>query len=213
MSNAWYRVEYTNFDREKARNKGDWTKSLPTRLTPAPHYPRYYFTDQIVPIKDRNDLVKKLIGGNYSDRVAFMDRPTFVPARGIVQHVTESANDATIDVESFGQGFLVMSITPHKYWRVTIDGERVTPLVTNIAYQGVNVTAGKHRVQMHYSNPLVEIGGGVSILAALVLLIVGIRPRRPEEALQVPLDAYEEPVHVVADAVGTHLEPARPPET
>jgi hypothetical protein len=212
MSNAWYRVEYVNFDREKARNKNDWTRSMPTRLTPAPHYPRYYFADQIVPVKDRNDFVKKLIANNYSDRVAFMNRPSFVPARGVVEHVTESANDATIDVESFGQGFLVMSVTPHKYWRVTVDGGRVTPVVTNIAYQGINVTAGKHHIEMHYSNPLVEIGGSVSVLVALVLIFIGARPRRPEDAAGVPLDAYEEPVHVVADAVGTHLEPAAPPE-
>jgi hypothetical protein len=212
MSNAWYRVEYVNFDREKARNKNDWTRSLPTRLTPAPHYPRYYFADQIVSVKDRNDFVKKLIANNYSDRVAFMNRPSFVPARGVVEHVTESANDATIDVESFGQGFLVMSVTPHKYWRVTVDGGRATPVVTNIAYQGINVTAGKHRIEMHYSNPLVEIGGSVSILVTLVLIFIGARPRRPEESMGVPLDAYEEPVHVVADAVGTHLEPASPTE-
>jgi hypothetical protein len=207
MSNAWYRIEYANFDHEKARNKGDWTNSLPARLTPAPHYPRYYFADQIVPVKDRNELVKKLIGGNYSDRVAFMNRPSFVPGRGVVKTVTESANDATIDVESFGQGFLVMSVTPHKYWHVTIDGLRVTPVVTNIAYQGVNVSAGKHRIEMQYSNPLVEIGGGVSLVTVLLLVFTGVRPRREDE-VPVPLDAYEEPVHVVADAVGTHLEPA-----
>jgi hypothetical protein len=212
MSNAWYRVEYANFDRERTRNKGDWTQSLPTRITPAPHYPRYYFADQIVPVKDRDELVKKLIGGNYSDRVAFMNRPTFVPGRGVVNRVTESANDATIDVESFGQGFLVMSITPHKYWHVTIDGVRVPPVITNIAYQGVNVSAGKHRIEMHYSNPLVEIGGGISLLTTLLLVFVGVRPRRREDEVAVPLDAYEEPVHVVADAVGTHLEPAVPPE-
>lgn len=213
MSNAWYRVEYANFDREKARNKNDWTKSLPARLTPAPHYPRYYFADQIVPTKDRNDLVKKLIGGNYSDRVAFMNRPTFVPARGVVNRVTESANDATLDVESFGgQGFLVMSITPHKYWHVTIDGGRVTPVVTNIAYQGVNVSAGKHHIEMHYSNPLVQIGGGISFLTALLLVFVAVRGRMRDDDVPVPLTAYEEPVHVVADAAGTHLEPALPPE-
>ncbi len=140
-----------------------------------------------------------------------MNRPTFVPGRGVVKHVTESANDATLDVESFGESFLVMSVTPHKYWHVTIDGSRVTPVVTNIAYQGVNVSAGKHHIEMHYSNPLVEIGGGISLLTVLLLLFAGVRPRREDE-VPVPLEAYEEPVHVVADAVGTHLEPATPPE-
>jgi len=34
-----------------------------------------------------------------------------------VRGFVETANSATLDVESFGQGFLVMSVTPHKYWQ------------------------------------------------------------------------------------------------
>ncbi|HEY2830660.1 MAG TPA: hypothetical protein VGJ88_11130, partial [Thermoanaerobaculia bacterium] len=91
-------------------------------------------------------------------------------------------------------------------------GLPVTPVVTNIAYQGVNVSAGKHRIAMEYSNPLVKIGGGISVLTVLLLVFTGVRPGRRDDEVPVPLDAYEEPVHVVADAAGTHVEPAVPPE-
>ncbi|MBV9496415.1 MAG: hypothetical protein JOZ54_19365 [Acidobacteria bacterium] len=204
MSNAWYRAVYRDFETEKKRNKNHFKDSLPLRFEETTHYPRYYFADQLVTIKDRADFVKKLSDGNYSDAVAFVQRPSFVPARGVVHGVRETANHATIDAESFGQGFLVMSVTTHKYWRITIDGRAVTPIVTNIGYQGVIVTPGRHRVEMQYVNELVRVGGLVSVLAFLILgSIALIRPRPYDE-----LPAYEETIHVVADPTGLHVEPA-----
>jgi hypothetical protein len=210
MSNAWFRGEYRNFDSEKQRNHGDFTKSLPIQFTPAPHYPRYYFADQLVTIRDRNDFVKKLSDGSYSARVAFVTRPSFVPGNGVVRGVRETANHATIDVDSDGQTFLVMSVTPHKYWHVTIDGNSVPAIITNIAYQGVIVTPGHHRIEMDYDNPLVKIGVGVSAITVLILVLLAVIPRRMQTHAHRP--AYEEAIHVVADARGTHLEPAERPE-
>ena len=207
MSNAWYRGEYRDFDREKKRTRGDFTKSLPVGFTPSKHYPRYYFADQLVTIRDRNDFVKKLSTSNYSDRVAFVSQPGFVPGNGVVRGVRETANHATIDVDSDGQTFLVMSVTPHKYWQITIDGRTVPAIVTNIAYQGVIVTPGHHRVEMDYSNPLVQIGGGVSSVAVFLLIVLAIIPLRARP-VSASMPAYEESVHVVADGAGTHLEPA-----
>jgi hypothetical protein len=181
MSNAWFRAEYRDFEKERKRINGDFTKSMPVRFTPAPHYPRYYFADQIVTIRARADFVRKLREGSYSERVAFITRPAFVPADGAVLRATESANHATLDVESRGQGFLVMSVTPHKYWHITVDGRPVPAIVTNIGYQGIVVSAGKHRVEMRYDNPLVRTGGATSILTCLLLSLMAAWPRRREE--------------------------------
>jgi hypothetical protein len=207
MSNAWYRGEYRDFEREKKRVKGDFKKSEPIAFTPAPHYARYYFADQLVTIRDREDFVKKLSAGSYTARVAFVAQPGFVPGNGVVRGVRETANHAVIDVDSDGQTFLVMSVTPHKYWSITIDGRAAPAVVTNIAYQGVIVTPGHHRIEMDYANPLVQIGGGISALTALLLIVLAsMRPRPPTPLTSMP--AYEEAVHVVADSEGTHLEPA-----
>jgi len=204
MSNAWFRGVYRNFDDEKKRNHGDFLQSLPIRFEEAKHYPRYYFADQIVTIRDRSDFVKDLSENSYSDAVAFVSRPNFVPARGVVRSVKETANSATLDVESFGQGFLVMSVTPHKYWRIRVDGRSTPPVVTNIAYQGIVLTPGRHRVEMVYRNELVQVGLWISILAIAILLAIAIFTRGTPAARVAP---YEEPLHVVADATGTHTEP------
>jgi hypothetical protein len=204
MSNAWYRGVYRDFDREKKRSRGDFKESIPVGFAEGAHFPRYYFADQVVTIRDRADFVKQLTTSSFSSAVAFVARPSFVPARGVIRRVVETANTASLDVESFGEGFLVMSVTPHKYWNIRIDGTRVPAVITNIAYQGIVVTAGKHHIEMEYRNELVRVGMLISLITGLVLIGLLIIYRRPRTVAHVP--AYEEPVHVVADAQGTHLE-------
>ena len=211
MSNAWYRIDYRDFDKEKKRIKGDFKKSVPVNFVAAKHYPRYYFADQIVTIRDRNDFVKKLTANKYSDRVAFVSQPTFVPANGVVRSAHETANTVTMDVESFGQGFLVMSVTPHKYWGISVDEKPVPAIVTNIGYQGIVLPPGRHLVQMRYSNPLVKIGALISVLMFLLLVVVAALPQHPADPART-MTAYEEPLHVVSDPQGLHVEPAFDPE-
>ena len=205
MSNAWFRGVYRPFKEEQKRTHGDFKKSDPIAFLETTHYPRYYFADQLISVRGRADVVEKLSNGRHTPGVAFVMRPAFTPAGGIVRGVRETSSTAALDVESFGQGFLVMSVTRHKYWDVRVDGQRVPTVPTNIAYQGIVVTPGRHRITMVYRNSLVQIGLGITGACGALLLALAIfwRPR-----LSSPRAAYEEPVHVVADAAGTHIEPA-----
>lgn len=205
MSNAWYRGVYADFKGEQKRTGGDFKKSQPIRFLEARHSPRYYFADQIVTIRSREDFVAKLTANSYSPSVAFVERPGFVPGKGIVRSAKETANSVTLDVDSDGQTFLIMSVTPHKYWRIAIDGKSVPAVVTNIGYQGIVVTPGHHIVTMQYRNELVLVGLLVSGLGALTFLLILIFYRRRMQFA--PLSAYEEPLHVVEDAEGMHVEP------
>ena len=179
MSNVRYRGVYKPFDEERKRVKKNLKRAEAIEFIDVGYHPRYYFADQMVAIKDRHDFVRKLTDGSYSDATAFVTAPTtFVPASGVVRGMRETANTATIDVESFGRGFLVISVTTNKYWRITIDGKPVTPLVTNIGYQGIEIPAGRHRVEMRYRNTLAAHGAKISIAAAVLLLAAALLPRR-----------------------------------
>jgi hypothetical protein len=208
MSNAWYRAVYKPFQDEKTRTRGDFKKSSPIRFLETTHYPRYYFADQMVAVAGHTDFSDKLSKNRYTPQVAFVPQPPFVPARGVVRGVQETANTATLDVESFGQGFLVMSVTRHKYWEIRLDDHVVPAVPVNIAYQGIVVTPGRHRVTMVYRNTVAELGMAVSGISAALLLLIVLFYRPGPGA---PLAAYEEPVHVVADEGGTHVEPAATP--
>ncbi len=178
MSNVRYRAVYKPFSKEKARVKGDLRRMVAVEFHDVGNHQRYYFADQIVPIRDRHEFVDRLSEGTYSDRTAFAGIPAFTPARGIVHRAVETPNTARIDVESFGRAFLVMSVTPHKYWRVSIDGKPVRPVTTNIGYQGVTVPAGRHVVTMRYRNDLVVRGAAATSAAVLLLGCAVLVPRR-----------------------------------
>ncbi len=178
MSNVRYRGVYKSFDAERKRVKKNMKRAEALDFIDVGHHPRYYFADQLVTITDRHDFVRKLTDGSYTDAVAFVTAKSFVPSRGSVRGMRETHNTATIDVESFGRGFLVMSVTTDKYWTITVDGKAVKPLVTNIAYQGIEVPAGKHRVEMRYRNTLAAGGAKISIAAIVLLLGVALLPRR-----------------------------------
>ena len=178
MSNAWYRAEYADFKTARKRARGNMKVAEPIVLVESPHYPRYYFADEVVQIIDRHDMVNKLSTPKYGDRVAFIRGNGFKPAAGNVSSVRETANHARIEVESSGRGYFVMSVTPHKYWNVTIDGRRVEPLVTNIGYQGIEMPPGRHVVEMHYRNTLVQAGAAISAVTALILAVIAIATRR-----------------------------------
>ncbi len=98
--------------------------------------------------------------------------PRYALRNGIVRSVRETANTARIETESPRDDLLFMSVTPHKYWRVTIDGKPAKSEVANIAFQRLPVPAGKHVVEMRYRNPLIAIGAVISLLTAAILLIV-----------------------------------------
>ena len=125
----------------------------------------------------------------------------------MVSHVVETANTVNLDAECAGQGFLVMSVTPHKYWTIRVDGSRVPAITTNIGYQGIILTPGHHHVEMVYRNELVRVGMLISLITGAFLIGILIVYRKPGDTAAA-LPAYEERIHVVADADGTHVEPA-----
>ena len=177
MSNAWYRAVYNSLEEEERNTNGDFTRLVPVALIELEHQPRYYFADEVVTVSGVRDFVSKMTTQTFSRSVALVDVAAFAPARGVVERVQEHANDAVIDVAAAGRSFLVMSVTPHKYWRIAIDGHPTPPIVTNIAYQGVVVPAGRHRVTMTYCNTLIPICAAISVIAIVALVGLALRSR------------------------------------
>jgi hypothetical protein len=178
MSNAWFAGVYRRPNEIAAMGRGIRQEAV--RFLEGTHYPRYYFATEMVTVRDRHEFVRALRSRRFSRQVAFVQQPAFVPAAGTVLAQRESANHARLDVDARGRAFLVMSVTPHKYWRITIDGHEVPAIITNIGYQGVVVPPGRHIVEMRYRNPLVATGAAVSAATFLALLLMLRSGARPE---------------------------------
>jgi hypothetical protein len=169
MSNVWYVGDYRDADAELARSGGVPERTMPIAFRETAHYDRYWFANELVEIAGPADFVHKLSTGTYSSAAAFVQQPAFAPSAGLVTSVAETANTARLEVESFGRGFLVLSVTPHKYWHLEVDGRPARAIVANLGYQGLELPPGRHVVTMRYRNDAVRYAGAVS-LAAIVLL-------------------------------------------
>ncbi|HYS54878.1 MAG TPA: hypothetical protein VER58_14060 [Thermoanaerobaculia bacterium] len=146
----------------------------PIRIAPGATLPRYWFADQLVRTGSREEFVRHLATARWSDRVAFVTSAPFAPGRAEVLGVKESANRADLTVRAEGQSFLVASVTPHRYWKATIDGAPAALQTANIGFQGLVVPAGRHAIRLAYSNPLFAICGVISVISFLLSIIMMI---------------------------------------
>lgn len=132
-------------------------------------WPRYAFADRI----DRGYFRAEPTG---LEKVAYAD-VDFAPSAGTVNVIGERDNAIELTTTSAARGLLLISVTAHKYWRATIDGNAATLIPANLAYQALDVPAGTHRIAMTYRNPLVLPSAIVSLLALVALLALTLRDR------------------------------------
>ena len=139
----------------------------PIRVIRRPTLPRYYFADQLVPIRNREEFVRLVSTNTWSDRVAFVSSVAFSPAVGEVLSVRESADAADLRVSSDGMSLLVISVTPHRYWRATIDGAPASIETANVGFQGLVLPPRQHNVSLRYRNPWIIACGALSLLSLI----------------------------------------------
>jgi hypothetical protein len=177
MSNVRYVLFYRSPAQAYAEAGADPDRVDPLRIIERQPQPRYYFAGAVETARDRKEFVSKIATGGHDPRTAFIAGAPFQPATGRVLRAEDGANFARLEVESAGNAFLVMSITAHKYWSAAIDGKQVPSVLTNLGYQGVAVPPGRHVVELRYRNPLIAIGGAVSLVTLLALVFAARRRR------------------------------------
>lgn len=179
LSNAPFRIVPNDPVAAVANAGGDFEKLTPVTVVREPiDAPRYSFATRLVPCRDIFDCTSVLsrAGG---ERIALLP-PSFhgaALAGGEVVRVVEQPSSADLDVVSHGDGFLNISVTFHKYWHATIDGRPARLIPANLAYQGLYVPAGPHRVHLEYRNPMIGFGAVMSGIALLVVAAFGFFPR------------------------------------
>ena len=97
--------------------------------------------------------------------------------RGRILGARQTANAIDLDVDVATAARLFVSVTRHRYWRATIDGAPAAIRPANVAFQSIDVPAGRHRVAMRYNNPLIVVCGIVSLLTTIALAVVALRSR------------------------------------
>lgn len=171
MSNVGYRARYRDFD-EEIRRIDDLREIRPIELREVPLSPRYYLAEHLVEIEGKEEFVEHLVREVPEPNTAFVHFESFEPAGGHVSVIDETTSTIDLEVSSEGESFLVLSVTPHKYWQAEVDGEKATLETANIGYQGLRLQQGTHEVVLRYRNPVVLGTAPVSAVGLLAALIV-----------------------------------------
>ncbi len=177
ISNVGYVLDYRDYETARREADGNPLIARPVAATPVRLQSRYYFATSQQLARSSREANQFFVANPEPYGVAlvpFAPRP-LAPAD--VLSVEETANSATLEVESSGPAFLVATVTRHKHWRATMDGRPATLLPANIAFQGLFVPPGRHRVELRYRDPLVVWGGFLSIAAVAGAMIMILRPR------------------------------------
>lgn len=181
MANVRYVLDYRPFEDVARECRGDFSRSRPVtvRRTLA-DYARYRFATQLIEAPGWRGVVDEALRRKPDPGTVYVEGPAFAPANGRVIRVAETSSRAILDVETDGRALLLMTVTRHRHWSVEIDGRPAAVVPANIAFQGVIVPPGRHRIVMRYRNPFVIAGGAVSAIAfaAMALAAGGIAWKR-----------------------------------
>jgi hypothetical protein len=90
--------------------------------------------------------------------------PGAAPAED-VRYLSFTPNRLEAEVRAGAPAIAVFSEAYHPYWKATVDGRAATLLRADLAFRGVRIPAGTHRVVMEYEARAFERGRLVSLLA------------------------------------------------
>jgi hypothetical protein len=99
-------------------------------------------------------------------------------ADGTARITAYGPQHVSIDVEAESSSLLLLTDSYYPGWTATIDGEDATTYPADVAFRGVFVPAGQHRVEFSYDPRSFRSGVAIAILGCLVLagLVMGFSP-------------------------------------
>lgn len=149
-------------------------------LTPMP---RAFVLGDVLAVDSRDDPAQCLRALNPRERILLPqdvlppgERQKFAPAT-IVDYTPQRV---IVDAQLEAAGYLVLTDTFSSGWRASVDGRPVPILPANIAFRGVALPPGNHRVEFVYQPEVVRLGGMISLTTlAIVLWQLLLRRRKP----------------------------------
>ena len=164
----------------------------PVQFVPLSNDGPYYFAERIIPDGRLEAFARAILSSTpLPRRTVFADLPAMQPAEGRVLGYRRTANTLALDVDAQGRALLALAVTPHRYWRATIDGAPASLRVANVGFQALIVERGRHRIELRYRNPLVIACAWISALVAVLVaaivsvdFVAALRSREPQPPSQ-----------------------------
>lgn len=95
---------------------------------------------------------------------------------GKVRVVSEARNRIVLESDVTAPMFLVTSETHYPGWSALIDGQPAPVFYTNVAFRGVPLPAGEHRIELQFACPALARGCVLTAAAGIVWIFLFCRP-------------------------------------
>jgi hypothetical protein len=90
---------------------------------------------------------------------------------GDVRVLEYGARQFTLETEAAAPAFLVTSETAYPGWRAWVDGRERAPVMTDAAFRGLPVPAGKHLVKMRFDPEILWRSAWLTLAASVALVL------------------------------------------
>ena len=137
--------------------------------------PRAFLVGGYEVVANDLDILKKIRSGRFDphNKVILKQEPNIQPTPDSTATATIAKYDLheiIVEVESQFPQILVLSDNHFPAWQAYIDEQRVNTLLANYNFRAIEVPAGKHKVEFHYSSPVFTLGVLLSLGALAVSL-------------------------------------------
>jgi hypothetical protein len=140
--------------------------------------PRYFFVADVRQTTDEEAL-RLIRGGAVNLRAtALTDEEVVVPPPSEAPMPLVRAIDYqrdSLEVETNAGGFLVLSESFYPGWQAWIDGRPTKIYRTDVAFRGVVVPPGTHRIQMRFQPRIFGTSLGISTITLVLVTIMAVK--------------------------------------
>lgn len=143
--------------------------------------PRFFLVGRVVPAESLRDALGRMASPEFDPRrEAIVEGPASAldsEASGQVRVIEYGLRRVVLETHADGRAFLVSSETYYPGWRAWIDGKPSQLRLTNVAFRGLSVPAGRHRVEMEFRPAILGYGLILSLCAAVSIVVALARDR------------------------------------
>jgi hypothetical protein len=132
--------------------------------------PRFFFTRRIQPAVNLADAARALHAADFDPaQTAIVEGEAAAGpvTPGDVEVERYNANKIELRTHSVGDAFLVAADTWYPGWQATIDGQSARLYIADVAFRGLPVPAGDHRIEMRFVPKILWNSAAISGLALL----------------------------------------------
>jgi len=137
--------------------------------------PRFFLVSEVRRAANLNEALSALRAREFDPRrMAVVEGlgPTERLGTGEVRVLRYTAREVDLETDTTAGAFLVSSEVHYPGWRAWVGGRERPLVLTNGAFRGLAVPAGRHRVRMRFAPRILWWGLGVSALGGGLLGLV-----------------------------------------